>query len=276
MLQTLSVLILLLCIPWARAQGSYHLFKPVPAGELRELQTDRPDRTESPFTVDPGHFQVEADLVKYSYDNDKKENRRVSRLTLNSVNLKAGLTTNSDFQVILDSFVREEVRQNGERNELSGMGETILRYKYNFYGNEEGKEGAGLIPFVKLPTGADGLHNSRAEGGIMFAFGFELAQEWNAGAMFEIDHARREDDLGWQTDYILTLTLSRPVWEKLDGFIEMYSGVPDISQAEPEVTLDLGFTYELQPRIQLDAAIFYGLTEEANDYETFTGVSVLF
>jgi hypothetical protein len=29
----------------------YHLFRPVPSGNLREMETDRPDVTESPQTV---------------------------------------------------------------------------------------------------------------------------------------------------------------------------------------------------------------------------------
>jgi hypothetical protein len=34
---------------------------------LREMSTDRPDKTESPYTVDAGHFQFEADLVSFGY-----------------------------------------------------------------------------------------------------------------------------------------------------------------------------------------------------------------
>src|SRR5689334_7563368 len=33
----------------AEPPGSFHLFNPVPKDSLRELSTDRPDKTESPF-----------------------------------------------------------------------------------------------------------------------------------------------------------------------------------------------------------------------------------
>ena len=39
----------------------YHLFHPTPFALMRELNTDRPDKTESPFTVDAGHYQIELD-----------------------------------------------------------------------------------------------------------------------------------------------------------------------------------------------------------------------
>ncbi len=38
----------------AADKSGCHLFNPVPTKLLRELNTDRPDKTESPFTVDAG------------------------------------------------------------------------------------------------------------------------------------------------------------------------------------------------------------------------------
>jgi hypothetical protein len=40
---------------------------------LRELSTDRPDKTERPFTVDAGHFQLEMDLFSYACDRHDPE-----------------------------------------------------------------------------------------------------------------------------------------------------------------------------------------------------------
>ena len=47
---------------------SYHLFNPVPDGELRELSPDRPDTTESPITVDAGRFVIEASYFDWRRD----------------------------------------------------------------------------------------------------------------------------------------------------------------------------------------------------------------
>ena len=48
----------------------FTLFHPTPEALLRELNTDRPDQTEGPITVDAGHFQLELDLVSYAYDRE--------------------------------------------------------------------------------------------------------------------------------------------------------------------------------------------------------------
>jgi len=38
---------------------------------MREMSTDPPDQTESPYTVDAGLFQVEIDLVSAVFDRDR-------------------------------------------------------------------------------------------------------------------------------------------------------------------------------------------------------------
>src|SRR5258706_4958287 len=51
-------------------KSAFHLFNPTPANDLREMDTDGPGATESPYTVDAGHFQVEMALVSYTTDNN--------------------------------------------------------------------------------------------------------------------------------------------------------------------------------------------------------------
>ena len=45
----------------------YNLFKPVPDDLLRDMDTDRPDKSNSPHTLDAGHFQVETGLFTYTH-----------------------------------------------------------------------------------------------------------------------------------------------------------------------------------------------------------------
>ena len=49
-------------------KSAFHLFNPTPTLSLRELTRDGPGKTESPYTVDAGHFQIEMDLVSYTFD----------------------------------------------------------------------------------------------------------------------------------------------------------------------------------------------------------------
>src|SRR5947207_2540338 len=48
-------------------KSGYNLFHPTPRDMMRELSADRPDKTDCPFTVDAGHFQVEMDFANSTY-----------------------------------------------------------------------------------------------------------------------------------------------------------------------------------------------------------------
>ncbi len=70
---------------------------------MRELITDRPDLTESPYTVDAGHFQIEADIANYNYDRYKSNGQNTRSHAWNAApfNIKAGLTNNTDISLFL-------------------------------------------------------------------------------------------------------------------------------------------------------------------------------
>ncbi len=49
-------------------KSTYTIFNPTPPALMREFNTDRPDKTESPYTVDAGHFQTETDWITWLHD----------------------------------------------------------------------------------------------------------------------------------------------------------------------------------------------------------------
>src|SRR4051794_35775014 len=50
----------------ATADWLYSLFNPVPESAMRSFNTDRPTKSNVPFTIDAGHFQYEMDLFNYA------------------------------------------------------------------------------------------------------------------------------------------------------------------------------------------------------------------
>src|SRR5690242_2970613 len=76
---------------------------PAPAAaELRQLQPDRPDKTEGPYTLDPGHVQLEMDLV--SWHREQGQFSRSTGIQLGDFMLKCGLTPYADLEVAFDPF----------------------------------------------------------------------------------------------------------------------------------------------------------------------------
>src|SRR4026208_2067688 len=90
----------------AEDKSQYHLFNPTPRNLMREMSTDRPDKTESAYTVDAGHFQLEMDLLSYTHDHDRSGggDTRTDAYAIAPVNLKIGLLNNVDLQVVLETY----------------------------------------------------------------------------------------------------------------------------------------------------------------------------
>src|ERR1700676_3207381 len=53
--------------PGIRDKSGYSLFNPTPDDQMRKFTPDRPTKGFSVRTVDAGHFELETDLVNYTY-----------------------------------------------------------------------------------------------------------------------------------------------------------------------------------------------------------------
>ncbi len=250
----------------------YNLFNPTPRALMREMSTDRPDKTESPYTVDAGHFQFEADLVSFSIDRWNADGERVFGVNVANVNLKAGLYNNMDLQLVVENYVYEQVRANGVTERKSGFGDLTTRLKVNLWGNDGGTTAFAVMPFVKFPTNTGGLGNKRVEGGIIFPLAVELPYGWGMGVMTEFDIVYREDG-GYGPDFINSITFAHDIIGNLAGYVEFFSL---LSEGDLIITLDAGLTYALTENIQLDCGCNFGVTEAADDFNPFVGISMRF
>jgi len=250
----------------------YNLFTPTPRALMREMSTDRPDKTESPYTVDAGHFQFEADLVSFGIDSWNADGERVFGVNVANVNLKAGLYNNMDLQLVVENYVYEQVRANGVTERKSGFGDLTTRLKVNLWGNDGGTTAFAVMPFVKFPTNTGGLGNKRVEGGIIFPLAVELPYGWGMGVMTEFDIVYREDG-GYGPDFINSITFAHDIIGNLAGYVEFFS---QLTQGDLIITLDGGLTYALTEDIQLDCGCNFGVTEAADDFNPFVGISMRF
>ena len=136
-------------------KSGYNLFRPTPRDMMRELSADRPDKTDCPFTVDAGHFQVEMDIANLTYDraNSSRGNTRFAAYEVAPMNLKVGLLNSLDFQLVYTPFrwERTEDRDTRTIEHKSGFEGITPRFKLNLVGNDGGFFALALIPFVKLP-----------------------------------------------------------------------------------------------------------------------------
>jgi hypothetical protein len=264
----------------AADKSQYHLFKPTPRELMREISTDRPDKTESPYTVDAGHFQIESDLVVFEGDHDRASGADTRGETFGFVtlNLKAGLCNFSDFQVVLNPYtrVRTDDRVAGAIERQSGFGDVVTRLKVNLWGNDGGKCAGAVMPYVKWPTSQDHLGNSAIEGGVIVPVAFELGAGFSAAVMTEFDWIRDAGSADYHPEFINSITFARDIVGNLGGFVEFFSLVSTETGSEWVGTVDLGLTYGITDDMQVDAGVYIGVTDSAPDIAPFLGFSVRF
>ncbi len=259
----------------AVSKSACNLFHPVPEGLMREMSTDRPDKTESPFTVDAGHFQIEMDLASYGRDQSGGGGTRTDTWAVAPVNLKAGLFNDLDLQVIIETWnqARTKDQMTGAVKTRSGLGDITLRLKKNFWGNDGGRTAFAVMPFVKFPTNHDGLGNDSIEGGIILPLAVELQGGWGLGLMMEVDILRNESGRGSHASFINTLVVGRDLTEKLGAYLEFFSEVSTEGGSPWVGTVDFGFTWSVTANLQFDAGLNIGVTKSADDLNPFLGLS---
>ena len=246
---------------------AYSLANPTPASLLRELTTDRPDATESPFTVDAGHLQLEMDFA--SITRDRQGGVRTTGSAIEPFNFRLGLLHNLEAGVFFDPYLRvSEKPRFGPQTRVRGVGDTTLRLKYNVWGNDGGDSALGLMVDLKLPTAASALGNDKVEGAVTFPLAVELGAGWGMGAMTAV--ASVHDGSRYQAVWINTVTVAHDLFAHVGAFFEL------TSQAGPGphvCTFDTGVAWQINRDLQLDAGVNLGISRSAPDLTWFVGMS---
>jgi hypothetical protein len=245
-------------------KSAYSLFNRVPEAELRPLSTDRPDVTESPYTVDAGWYQIELDVAVSRFD----KNEQLSTSYLQS-NIKVGLNHYMDLQFIVDPF---DYSPNGQQVRNNSQ----MRLKINLFGNDSGDVAAALLPFVTFTDGKPETTNKKMGAGLAIPLFFALPEDWSLGAMVQWTWGYDESLDGYQLNYLTSFSLSREIKEKLSGFIE-YAANSDVDKSSPGAhQIGLGLVYLQTPSQQWDIGVFTGITDANQDYVPFLGYTARF
>lgn len=250
-----------------------------PAPGLRPFSTDRPDQTESPFTLDAGHWQVESDLLVETHDHDRSggSDVRTTDLSFGTLNVKFGLTSRMDLQFIINPYERsqEDDRLARTTTQVAGLGDIATRLKVNLWGNDGGPTAFAIMPFIKWPLPSSGIRNGHTEGGVIFILGGELPAGWSAAAMTEVDFVRTDTNRR-SIEWINSVSFSRDLTARWGGYLELYTVMSDAPGYKWQGQFDAGLTYAVSDNTQVDFGCNFGITESAPDYQPFVGLSLRF
>ncbi|MDZ4289983.1 MAG: transporter [Prosthecobacter sp.] len=250
----------------------YHLFNPTPVALMREMSTDRPDTTESPYTVDAGHFQVEMSF--FDYERSFDSGMRTEAWSFGQMNLKAGLFDNTDLQLIFDAYDTVRTTGQGITTSLSGFTDITVRLKTNLWGNESGTTALALMPYVGIPTRAN-LGSDRWAGGLIVPLGVKLTDRLSLGLMIEADLVPDANTSGYDLAWVHTATLGVELTKQLGAYVELV-GIADAGGGPYQALFDAGLTFGITDNLVFDAGIRVGLNNDTPEFGTFTGMSFRF
>jgi len=261
-------------------KSRFTLFNPTPGELMREMSTDRPDTTESPYSVDAGHVQFELSLVDYAWNKD--QGAKTQTLAVLPSNIKVGLLNNVDIQFVFTPYTRIEAEADDGDNVTDGFSDdTQIRLKINLWGNDGPMPGFGntafaFMPFIKFPIGSDDLTNDHVEGGLIFPLAISLPNDFSLGLMAEVDFVYNEASGGYGVDFVHTATVSHQIVGNLGGYIEYIGIAPRDTGGTYQAIASGGLTYALSDNWVLDCGGTVGISDSADDLSVFVGTSFRF
>ncbi len=233
------------------------------AETLRPLSTDRPDATESPYTVDAGHYQFELEIGALTRDGGENS------YTLGELNAKYGVDDLTDVQFVLPLY--DHIAGGAE-----GFGDMQIRVKRNLWGNDEGDNALAVMPFIQLPTGADGISSDSLEGGVIVPFGWQGAGGWGYGVQAELDIVADDAGSGHHFAFLTSATAARDLTDCLGAFVEVVAIFSEGAQPTSEYYFNTGLTWGVSETLQFDGGVKIGLSNDSEDFSPFIGVSAKF
>jgi hypothetical protein len=243
---------------------------------MRELATDRPDQTESPYTVDAGRLQLEMDFLQMTLDRAGAGGTTIASWSATPFNLKVGLLNNVDVQLVVSPYAHlrvEDASAPGVRS-ASGFGNVATRVKVNFWGNDGGRTAFGVMAFVAWPLPASALRSGRTDWGLILPFAVNIREGWDLGAMTRID-VLADPDGSRHTYLVNSVTVGHPLTKRLGMYTEVVAA-RGFGESEWLGQLDVGWTYAIGDRVQLDWGMNVGLVGAAPAFQPFAGLSVRF
>lgn len=261
----------------------YTLANPTPDRLLRDLTTDRPDMTESPFTVDAGRVQTETNLFGYARSHPEADGTVTSAFEFATTNIRIGLTHDSELNVIWQPYgvVRAQPRDPLAATRSAGVGSVDLRAKINLWGNDTfaapGATALALLPFVTIPTDrGNGIGASAVEAGLIVPFAVKLNDRFGLGLNAGLHALKSNSVAGYHVEWLGSASLSYEWTNRLGSYLEVATRLGTGDPRGDVVLVGVGLAYKVHKNLQLDGGVNIGVTPAADRINPFVGVSARF
>ena len=214
-----------------------------------EIETDRPDVTNSSLVVPTGSLQSE---------NGVNLSARGASQTLDGTNsrLRLGVAPCLEVLVDLPNYFAAPRGQAG-----SGFSNVAPAVKWQI-SPLPGKVDLSATFGLGLPTGTAAMTGTGAQPYLQFPWSYELTRDWGLSGM--VTTFLRPSDPASKLTEEATFVVEHKFGERAALFVEYVGDFPD--RGGPSHLINSGALYRVTPRQQLDFHVGFGLNHNAPDY----------
>lgn len=172
------------------------------------------------------------------------------------------------------------VRVASRLRRLAGRADEFERWRRSHRARHRGAlPQVAFLGTLRLPTGDEQLRPRRADPAFRFALSHTLSERLSLGYNLGLAWITLADESGIEDTESLfdwTVALGISAAERLGFFVEFYGLAGASVSSKPLNVLQIGATYLLTPRLQIDATASVGLSEIAPDWTVGVGISFRF
>lgn len=225
--------------------------------EISPIEADRPDQTETAFTVPAGMFQFE---TGFSY---QEENRSSTSYLAPTVLLKYGINSNFEIRLITE-FAFNSV----ENSEFSGINPIVLGFKLKILEEKGVLPKTAFLGHLSLPNCATSRNKTNY---LAPQFRFLMQHTITDKVSLSYNLGAEWDGFTAGPGFIYTTAVGYGITDKLGTFIEIFGFAPQDSTANH--TVDAGCTYLINDNFMVDLSGGLGITSNAPNHFVSVGFS---
>lgn len=247
------------------------------AQEKDTISTDRPDFLTSPDVVGKRRFQIETGALVQR--DDPAGNTRARTVTTPTL-LRLGLTDQVELQLGTDGRVRTRETDLAMQTTVyaHGYADTAIGIKWKTReGNaDKGEPGIAWVFQAAMPSGSRAFRGTGVRPAVIGAFEWDLANDMALGANAGLAYDNSATE-GRFFSGMLGAGLSKHLTDRLTIAAEIAAQQIARKKYGGNVAIaDVGTTYLLSERVQVDALVGRGLTNASPKYLFTVGISARF
>jgi Putative MetA-pathway of phenol degradation len=248
------------------------LFTITANAQVEKIDTDRPDQTESAFTVPKKWMQFESGFLKEVEKGPDNQFYKLKDIVFQHPSLlsKYGVSKRFELRLITDFATYKSTQNSSVIETETGIDNVQFGGKLNFFDEK------GLRPKISLIAhydfaGLRTIHKDTIDGvNFRFTMQHTLSEKISLGYNLGMEWER----FGEPAAYTYTFAPGFNLGEKWYAYVEAFGFI--WKNEKPENSVDAGIAYYVSDNFKIDASAGFGLNKKAPDHYFALGTSFRF